>query len=77
MKKLYVTVVKTIELEANDPVFSHLLDEDIEQNEYMKMQERAMSIVEQMTGYKRFEPGTMEFISSIEDAETEDILLEY
>lgn len=77
MKKLYVNVVKTVELEVNDPVFSHLLDEDIEQNEYMKMQERAMSIVEQMTGYKRFEPGTMEYISSIEDAEAEEILLEY
>lgn len=77
MKKLYVTVVKTIEVESNDPVFSHLLDEDIEQNKYMEMQERAMSIVEQMTGYKRFESGAMEFISSIEDAETEEILLEY
>jgi hypothetical protein len=77
MKKLYVTIVKTIELETNDPVFSHLLDEGIEQNEYMEMQEKAMSIVEQMTGYKRFESGMMEYISSIEDAETEDILLEY
>lgn len=77
MKKLYVIVVKTIELESNDPVFSHLLDEDIEQNEYMEMQEKALSIVEQMTGYKRFESGTMEYISSIEDAEIEDILLEY
>ena len=77
MKKLYVTVVKTIELETNDPVFSHLLDESIEQNEYMEMQERAMSIVEQMTGYRRFESGAMEYISYNEDAETEDILLEY
>ena len=77
MKKLYVTVVKTIELESNDPVFSHLLDEGIEQNKYMKMQERALSIVEEMTGYKRFECGAMEYISSIEDAETEEILLEY
>lgn len=77
MKKLYVTVVKTIELEANDPVFSHLLDEGIEHNELMKMQEKAMSVVEQMTGYKRFEPGAMEYISSIEDAETEDVLLEF
>ena len=77
MKKLYVTVVKTIELEANDPVFSHLLNEDIEQNEYMKMQEKALSIVEQMTGYKRFGSGAMEYITSIEDAETEEILLEY
>ena len=77
MKKLYVNIVKTIELETNNPVFSHLLDEDIEQNEYMEMQERAMSIVEQMTGYKRFESGAMEYISSIEDAEIEEILLEY
>lgn len=77
MKKLYVTIVKTIELETNEPVFSHLLDEGIEQNEYIEMQERAMSIVERMTGYKRFESGAMEYISSIEDAETEDILLEY
>ncbi len=77
MKKLYVTIVKTIELETNDPIFSHLLDEDIEQNEYMEMQEKALSIVEQTTGYKRFESGAMEYISSIEDAETEDILLEY
>lgn len=77
MKKLYVTVVKTIELETNDPVFSHLLDENIEHNEYMEMQERALSIAEQMTGYKRYESGAMEYISSIEDAETEDILLEY
>lgn len=77
MKKLYVTVVKTIEVESNDPVFSHLLDDNIDQNEYMEMQEKALSIVEQMTGYKRFESGAMEYITSIEDAETEDILLEY
>ena len=77
MKKLYVTVVKTIEVESNDPVFSHLLDESIEQNEYIEIQEKAMSIVEQMTGYKRFESGAMEYISSIEDTETEEILLEY
>ena len=77
MKKLHVTIVKTIEVETNDPIFSRLLDEDIEQNEYMKMQDRAMSIVEEMTGYKRFECGAMEYISSIEDAELEEILLEY
>lgn len=76
MKKLYVNIVKTIELETNDPVFSHLLDDNIDQNEYMEMQEKALSIVEQMTGCKRFEPGTMEYISSIEDAEIEEILLE-
>ena len=74
MKKLYVTVVKIIELESDDPVFSHLLDEDIE---HMEIQEKAMSIAEQMTGYKRFEPGAMEYISAIEDAETGDILLAY
>lgn len=77
MKKLYVTVIKTIELETNDPVFSHLLDENIEQSEYMEMQKRATSIVEQMTGYKHFEPGAKEYISSIEDVETEVLLLEY
>lgn len=77
MKKLYVNVVRTIELEADDPIFSHLLDDNIDQNEYIEMQEKALSIVEQMTGYKRFESGAMEYISSIEDAETEDILLEY
>ena len=74
MKKLYVTVVKTIELETNNPVFSYLPDEN---DEHMAMQDKAMSIVEQMTGYKRFEPGAMEYISAIEDAKTGDILLEY
>ena len=77
MKKLYVTVIKTIELETNDPIFSHLLDNNIEQNKYIEMQEKALSIVEQMTGYKRFESGAMEYISSIEDAETADTLLDW